>query len=182
GEAGAARAGRDGARRPGAGWTLAGLIAELGRAPSPTARARGLDRAPPAFTDDAETAGLRFTFDNGATPSRQIPETMSGGVGLLDYDGDGWLDVYLVQGGPFPPAPTPPRAADRLFRNRGDGTFEDVTAASGIDKLAQGYGHGVAVGDYDNDGRPDLFITRWRSYALYRNQGDGTFRDVTAAA
>ncbi len=57
----------------------------------------------PAFTDDAEMSGLRFSFSNGATPERQIPETMSGGVGLLDYDGDGWLDVYVVQGGPFPP-------------------------------------------------------------------------------
>ena len=124
-----------------------------------------------------------------------MPETMSGGVGLLDYDGDGWFDVYLVQGGPFPPpgpASTGPgdghglaaqtNSGDRLFRNRGDGTFEDATVSSGIANLVQGYGHGVAVGDYDNDGHPDLFITRWRAYALYRNQGDGTFRDVTTMA
>src|SRR4029077_7490305 len=71
---------------------------------------------------------------------------------------------------------------DRLFRNRGDGTFEDVTASSGLAALPGGYGHGVAVGDYDNDGRPDLFITRWRSYALYRNLGGGRFEDVTARA
>ncbi len=119
---------------------------------------------------------------------------MSGGVGLLDYDGDGWLDAYLIQGGPFPPRGTGsslatdeqkvaanPDSGDRLFRNRGDGTFEDATAAAGIANLAQGYGHGVAVGDYDNDGHPDLFITRWRAYALYRNQGNGTFQDVTKA-
>jgi len=174
------------------GPTLADLLSELGSSPARGAAAPPRLSAPPAFTDDAEACGLRFTFDNGATPSRQIPETMSGGVGLLDYDGDGWLDVYLVQGGPFPPLGTGSRtpsddqglaaraaSGDRLFRNRGDGTFEDATAASGIAKLAQGYGHGVAVGDYDNDGRPDLFITRWRAYALYRNQGDGTFRDVT---
>ena len=68
---------------------------------------------------------------------------------------------------------------DRLFRNRRDGTFEDATDASGHRRHAQGYGHGVAVGDYDNDGHPDLFVTRWRSYALYRNRGDGTFEDVT---
>src|SRR5262249_51464712 len=142
----------------------------------------------PAFADDAEVSGLRFRFENGATPARQMPETMSGGVGLLDYDGDGWVDVYLVQGGPFPPPRTGSRtpadehglsvqssSGDRLFRNRGDGTFEDATARSGIAQLAQGYGHGVAVGDYDNDGHPDLFLTRWRAYALYRNQGDGTF-------
>ena len=85
---------------------------------------------------------------------------------------------------PFPPTPQVAvhQLGDRLFRNRGDGTFEDATAVSGIANLAQGYGHGVAVGDYDNDGHPDLFITRWRAYALYRNQGDGTFRDVTTAA
>ena len=107
---------------------------------------------------------------------------MSGGVGLLDFDGDGRLDVYALQGGTFPPTSRHPPFADRLFRNRGDGTFEDVTAATGLAGLARGYAHGVAVGDYDNDGRPDLFITRWRSYALYRNRGDGTFEDATARA
>jgi thioredoxin-like negative regulator of GroEL len=210
------------ARRGRDGLSVAGLLAELGPAPPQNAQSPPRLSASPLFTDDAEVAGLRFRFDNGASPSRQIPETMSGGVGLLDYDGDGWLDVYLVQGGPFPPFPNrnpnrnldrnlnrnpdpapssgptaaatpspasdahvpnvPAAQGDRLFRNRGNGTFEDVTEASGISKLPQGYGHGVAVGDYDNDGHPDLFITRWRAYALYRNQGDGTFRDVTDAA
>jgi hypothetical protein len=101
----------------------------------------------------------------------------SGGVGLLDYDGDGRLDVYLVQGGHFPPErhgtvfqavenhgqDAPATTGDRLFRNRGDGTFEDVSGPAGIASFAQGYGHGVTVGDYDNDGHPDLFLTRWRS-------------------
>ncbi|HEV3341637.1 MAG TPA: CRTAC1 family protein, partial [Pirellulales bacterium] len=136
----------------------------------------------PHFTDQAERAGLVFVFDNGRSPQRQLPETTAGGVGLLDYDGDGWLDVYVVQGGTFPPSPTSPNAGDRLFRNLGDGTFEDATERSGIARLAQGYGHGVTVGDIDNDGHPDLFITRWRSYALYRNRGDGTFENITAAA
>ena len=79
----------------------------------------------------------------------------------------------------------PPRirhCGDRLFRNRGDGTFEDVTERAGLHRFAGGYGHGVAVGDYDNDGHPDLFVTRWRSYALLRNRGDGSFEDVTARA
>ena len=176
------------------GVTLADLLTEVGPPPSQSSPARRRLSVLAAFSDDAEVSGLRFAFENGATPARQLPETMSGGVGLLDYDGDGWLDVYLVQGGPFPPSGTGPPAAgdehehavspssgDRLFRNRGDGSFEDATARSGISRLARGYGHGVAVGDYDNDGRPDLFITRWRSYALYRNLGDGTFQDVTAA-
>jgi enediyne biosynthesis protein E4 len=170
------------ARATYANLTLAGLLAELGPVPAQGTQSLGRYSAEPTFTDDAAVSGLRFSFDNGATPARQIPETMSGGVGLLDCDGDGWLDVYLVQGGRFPPDPKPDRSGDRLFHNRGDGTFEDATAASGIANLVQGYGHGVAVGDYDNDGHPDLFITRWRAYALYRNQGDGTFRDLTKEA
>ncbi len=146
-------------------------------APAPTAVTR--PRVLPVFRDDAESAGLRFAFQNGRSPMRQLPETTSGGVGLLDYDGDGWLDVYVVQGGVFPPDPARPSSGDRLFRNRGDGTFEDQTGPSRIGRLSSGYGHGVAVGDVDNDGHPDLFLTRWRSYALYRNRGDGTFEDIT---
>jgi enediyne biosynthesis protein E4 len=134
------------------------------------------------FRDDAASAGLRFVFDNGRSPLRQLPETMGGGIGLLDYDGDGWLDVYAVQGGAFPPQTGQPPAGDRLFRNRGDGTYEDATERSGIAGMKRGYGHGVAVGDIDNDGRPDLFVTRWRSYSLYRNRGDGTFDEITAQA
>ncbi len=87
-----------------------------------------------------------------------------------------------MQGGRFPPDPVQSPRGDRLFRNRRDGRFEDVTDASGIAAMAQGYGHGVAVGDYDNDGHADLFVTRWRSYALYRNRGDGRFEDVTQRA
>lgn len=132
------------------------------------------------FIDDAESAGLKYVYDNGQSPRRQLPETSGGGVGVIDFDGDGRLDVYAVQGGPFPPVEGSSLEGDRLFRNRGDGTFEDVTESSGIAAMPRGYGHGVAVGDYDNDGHADLFVTRWRSYALYRNRGDGTFEDVTA--
>src|SRR5262245_43731665 len=163
--------------------TLADLRASLG--PPPLA---GPPRASPplgpmpAFVDDAEAVGLRFVYQSGATPERQIPQTMGTGIGLLDYDGDGWLDVYCTQGGPFPPSPGRPPNHDRLFRNRGDGTFEDATESSRIATFPGGYGHGVAVGDYDNDGHPDLFVTRWCSYALYRNKGGGTFEDATGAA
>jgi tetratricopeptide (TPR) repeat protein len=138
----------------------------------------------PNFRDDARAVGLRFVYENDPTPLCRMPETMGGGVGLLDYDGDGWLDVYAVQGGTLSsdPAPANTPQGDRLFRNRRDGTFEDVTVGSKLAAMPGGYGHGVAVGDYDNDGRPDLFVTRWRSYALYRNRGDGTFEDVTVKA
>jgi hypothetical protein len=136
----------------------------------------------PRFVDLAAPAGLRFLFDNGRSPLCQIPETMAGGLALFDYDGDGWLDVYVVQGGVFPPRPDHPSTGDRLFRNRGDGTFEDASDRSGISRMKRGFGHGVTVGDIDNDGHPDLFITRWRAYALYHNRGDGTFDDITDRA
>jgi tetratricopeptide (TPR) repeat protein len=138
-------------------------------------------RASIAFRDDGQSAGLGFTYHNGESPQHQIPETIGGGVAVLDYDGDGWMDLYLVQGGAYPPPPEPIAAepGDRLFRNRGDGTFEDATERAGIGRIGHGYGFGVASGDYDNDGRPDLFVTRFGSYLLLRNRGDGTFEDVT---
>jgi enediyne biosynthesis protein E4 len=168
--------------RPGApGQTLAQvLVADLARdADRAEAIAEPADLVAPQFRDDAQVAGLSFDYQNGESSLHQLPEFTGGGVGLIDYDGDGWLDVYLVQGGQFPPDPAHPPRGDRLYRNRGDGTFEDVTDASGIGGMTQGFGQGVAVGDYDNDGRPDLFVTRWRSYALYRNQGKGRWEDVT---
>ena len=160
--------------------TLAQLYADLRRDAWRTPPARPAVVVP-RFVDEVDAAGLNFVHENGASALRRLPETMSGGVGLLDYDGDGWLDVYAVQSGAFPPSDTPARG-DRLFRNRGDGTFEDVTERAGLNRLAGGYGHGVAVGDYDNDGHPDLFVTRWRSYALLHNRGDGSFEDVTTSA
>ncbi|WP_169980159.1 FG-GAP-like repeat-containing protein [Tautonia rosea] len=148
----------------------------------PRSRSRSADVLIPRFEDVSASAGLDFQHDNGQIPGRLVlPETGAGGVALFDFDGDGWLDCYAVQAGPFPPPANAPNA-DRLYRNRGDGTFEDVSESSGIASMPGGYGHGAAVGDIDNDGHPDLFITRWRSYALYRNRGDGTFEDITDAA
>ncbi len=140
------------------------------------------------FVDDASACGLRFVFDNGRTPASTcfLPESLSGGVGLVDFDGDGWLDVYCVQGRSLGAAPHAGASAtaepgDRLFRNQGDGSFRDVTRQSGIERLTRGrgYGQGITVGDYDDDGHPDLFITRLFRYDLLRNRGDGTFEDVT---
>jgi len=152
-----------------------------GRDPAP--RARRISGPVPRFEDRGAASGLAsFVMDNGSSPVHQLPEAMCGGIGLIDVDGDGFLDVYCVQGGAFPPGRGALTPGDRLFRNRGDGTFQDVTQPSGIAAMPRGYGHGVSVGDYDNDGHPDLFVTRWTSYALYHNQADGTFEDVTEKA
>ncbi|AGA31254.1 CRTAC1 family protein [Singulisphaera acidiphila] len=173
------------ASRP--GQTLADLLAanlvtkkgeERPKPPGPTPLV-------PRFIDAAESVSLRFAFDNGATSICQLPEVMSGGVGLLDVNGDGYLDVLALQGGSFPPRSNQRHGGDRLFLNRSNGTFEDITDRSGLSvpsEKPQGYSHGVAVGDYDGDGHADLFITRWRGYALYRNRGDGRFDDVTEQA
>jgi tetratricopeptide (TPR) repeat protein len=176
--------GRSDAQRP---TPLSELLPEFGKSPAEltecaTDRVKGSPLLP-VFEDDARASGLAFIQENGGATGKLIPPvTASGGVALLDFDNDGWLDVYCVQGGPFPPPASSARCGDRLFRNRGDGTFEDVSERSHIAAMAGGYGHGVAVGDYDNDGHADLFITRWRRYALYRNRGDGTFEDITQKA
>jgi hypothetical protein len=134
---------------------------------------------PTFFRDVAGARGLSFTHDRGATPEHQLPETMGSGVAWLDFDGDGWMDLYVVQSGPFPPNGSA-RARDRLYRNRGDGRFEDVTEKAGIADAA--YGMGAIAADFDNDGRTDLFVTNFEGNILYRNDGDGTFTDVTEKA
>lgn len=137
----------------------------------------------PAFRDIARTSGVDFVFESGKTAAKQLPETMSGGLALLDYDQDGLDDIYAVQGGSFPfdPAKSNDSAGDRLWRNLGGGRFEDVTVRAGLPPGRVAYGHGVSVGDFDNDGFPDLFVCRYGSYALYRNVQGRKFEDVTAA-
>ncbi len=137
--------------------------------------------AAPPFREGAEAAGIRYFYESGASGDRLfIADTMGGGVGLIDFDGDGWLDVYLVNGCRLPVDPRDPPHPNVLYRNQRDGTFRDVTATAGVG--GKGYGMGCAVGDYDNDGDDDLFVTGYRGTVLYRNRGDGSFEDVTAPA
>jgi len=163
-------------------WAILGLVV-AGCRPTP-------EPAPgPLFEDVAQDTGLRFGHRNGRQGENLFPEITGAGVAFLDYDDDGDLDVYLVQAGrPVDSPASVGEAMGRLFRNdlgRGpDGAprlrFTDVTEASGI--RATGYGQGVAVGDYDNDGWPDLYLTNYGPNQLWRNRGNGTFEDVTAAA
>lgn len=133
------------------------------------------------FTDVTEASGIAFRHFNGATGHKLLPETMGSGVAVLDYDRDGRPDLFFVNGRPWPGQPGPPtgRATQALYRNRGDGTFEDVSAAVGL--AVELYGMGVAVGDYDNDGWPDLFVTAVGGSRLFRNGEGRRFEDVTAA-
>jgi hypothetical protein len=126
-------------------------------------------------------SGLSFYCDSSPTPNRNQPETMVSGVALIDYDRDGWLDVYFVNGAAIPSLKKEtPRLWNRLFRNNRDGTFADVTEKAGVQ--GAGYGMGAAAGDYDNDGWPDLFVANVTDNQLYRNNRDGTFTDVTGKA
>jgi enediyne biosynthesis protein E4 len=136
---------------------------------------------PILFENIAERAGVHFIMENCPTPEKHQPETMPAGVALFDYDGNGLLDIYLVNGAEMPSlAKTGPKYWNRLFRNNGDGTFTDVTVRAGV--AGAGYGMGVAAGDYDNDGRCDLFLANVNGNQLLHNNGDGTFTDVTAKA
>ena len=136
---------------------------------------------PVRFTDIRQAAGITFQQDATATEEKQYIETMGTGVGWIDYDQDGRMDLYFVQaaGTEWYRPPRPLRSA--LYRNNGDGTFTDVTQKAGVG--AEGlYGEGVAVGDYDNDGYPDLYVMGYGRAILYHNNGDGTFTDVTDKA
>jgi hypothetical protein len=130
------------------------------------------------FSDVAAKAGLTVkTVFGGERTKRYIPETTGGGVAFFDYDNDGWLDIFLVNGSRIGERVS---ATNRLYRNGRDGTFADVTADAGLKR--SGWGQGVCAGDFDNDGHTDLFVTYWGRNVLYRNTGDGKFLDVTAAA
>jgi len=134
-----------------------------------------------AFKEVAAAVGLTaVTVFGGKDANRYLLETTGTGVALFDYDGDGFLDVFLVNGTTLEGFPKGQEPINHLYRNRRDGTFEDVTARAGL--AASGWGQGVCAGDYDNDGHEDLFVTYYGQNRLYRNRGDGTFEDVTARA
>jgi hypothetical protein len=135
--------------------------------------------------------GIDFVLRNSPTPRKHLIETMPGGIALLDYNNDGFLDVFLVNAGRVPPRMRSPVDFDRrnpsywnrLYRQNKDRTFTDVTAQAGLQNAGDAnYGMGVAVGDYDNDGFPDIYVTNFGKNVLYHNNGDGTFTDVTAKA
>ena len=135
----------------------------------------------PLFSEvPASTSGIQWTHDNAMSQSRFLPEALGPGCAFLDFDNDGWMDIFLVNSGPsdFWTPPKPVRNA--LYRNNRDGTFTDVTEKAGVS--GSWFGMGAAVADYDNDGWPDLFVTAYGRCTLYKNNHDGTFTDVTEHA
>ncbi len=133
------------------------------------------------FVDVVKSAGLRFRHYSGASPEKYVIETMGSGAAFLDYDGDGWLDIFLVNGGAVPGYPAPGPVRHALYRNLGNGRFRETTAEAGVGGNGH-YGMGAAAADYDGDGHTDLFVTAFTRNALYRNRGDGAFEEVTERA
>jgi enediyne biosynthesis protein E4 len=153
---------------------------EASVSPSPSATLPPLPAkfADVTFTDVTSQAGIRFRHNNGAFGKKYLPETNGSGCAFLDYDNDGWQDILLVNSTSFADAPKKINSAPALYHNNQNGTFTDVTKAAGLAKPI--YGQGVAVGDYDNDGFVDIFVTALGQSRLFRNNGAGKFIDVTA--
>jgi len=145
---------------------------------SPIARAQSAE-AGVTFQDVTAKAGIHFVHNNGAFGKKFLPETVGPGVAFLDYDNDGWPDIFLVNGTDWP-GHGQKHTTPKLYHNNHDGTFTDVTHKAGLD--VEMYGIGVAVGDYDNDGYDDLFVTTYGQSHLFHNNGNGTFTDVTQNA
>jgi hypothetical protein len=148
--------------------------------PAPSPSSTTPPEGPPWFEEIARSRGIDFVHRSGHQARYLLPEIMGGGAALFDMDGDGDLDVLLVQSGSMSAAPGTP-SGHRLYRNDGRGTFEDATAGSGVDTVG-GYGMGAATGDYDGDGDIDVYLTGLGANALLRNDGGGRFADVTHAA
>ncbi|MCS6804639.1 MAG: CRTAC1 family protein [Acidobacteriota bacterium] len=146
---------------------------------------QGRQKLPPAnkkiqFVEVTAAAKITWRHDNLATPEKYLIETMGGGGAFLDYDNDGWLDIYLVNSGETPFHKPKTAIRNALYRNNRDGTFSDVTEKAGV--MGRGFGMGATVADYDNDGLSDIYVTNFGPNILYRNNGDGTFTDVTDKA
>jgi hypothetical protein len=146
--------------------------------PSPTVTPLDPSKFTPVeFTDVTQQAGIRFRHNNGAFGKKYLPETNGSGCAFIDYDNDGWQDIILINSMDFEDAPKKRRSVMALYHNNQNGAFTDVTAQAGLAKLM--YGQGVTVGDYDNDGWDDIFVTALGQNRLFRNLGNGKFADVT---
>ncbi len=165
---------------PGRGFAITLLVSTLMLSSAPAAEPPPSD-AKIIFTDITKEAGITWRHFSGESPDRFLIETMGGGVAFLDFDGDGLQDIFFVNGGETPHGKSPTPVRNALYRNLGNGKFEEVAAKAGIDRL-DFYGMGAAVADYDNDGHPDIFVTGFPSCALFHNNGNGTFTDVTEKA
>src|SRR5579859_8102138 len=142
-----------------------------------------LGAAPPEFPFELlppEVTGITWVHRNGRSPEMYLPETVGAGCGFIDYDNDGWMDIYLVNSGKCDFLDPNPPLRNALYHNNRNGTFTDVTEKAGVP--GGGYGMGVAIGDYDGDGFPDLLVTQYNGVILYHNNGNGTFTDVTRNA
>ncbi len=162
---------------------LAAGCATAGFPWSPRFLAEAANGGGPVFVDiTPQQSGITWVHENAMSPERYLPETCGSGCAFLDFDGDGWMDLYLVNSGPcdFYTPPASKTVRNALYKNNRDGTFTDVTDKAGVPGGT--FGMGVAVGDYDNDGYPDLFVTAYGRNTLYHNNGNGTFTDVTKAA
>jgi hypothetical protein len=159
-------------------WTLAGFAGFAGLRSFPEAFAAPL--AYPIEEVAPAVSHISWVHTAGKSPKKYLPETTGAGCAFLDFDNDGWMDIYLVNSGTCDFYNPNPPLRNALYRNNRDGTFTDVTAKAGVG--AGGYGQGVAVGDYDGDGFPDIYVTQYGRSILYHNNGDGTFTDVTEKA
>jgi len=158
------------------------IVAALLLAPSWGLWSEPAKESPPElFTDVSVQAGITWKHFNGQSQDRFLIEVSCGGVAFLDYDNDGWLDIFFVNGGETPKGKSPSPVRNALYRNLGNGRFEDVAESAEVAEVPF-FGMGAAAADYDNDGFQDLYVTGFPTSALFRNQGNGTFREVTQGA
>ncbi len=156
-------------------WCAAGIVIAIAAiiAAGPTLPQAGI-----RFTDVTQSAGIKFTHNSGRAGKKFLPETMGSGAAFFDFDNDGWPDILLINSKDWTPRGR--KSLSALYRNNHDGTFINATAGSGLD--IEMYGMGVAIGDYDNDGKDDIYITAFDGDRLFHNEGNGKFRDVTKTA